>query len=547
MTTRRTIANWALFAVAVSSVPNSSAHAGPLCDWLFGHHKTPAPAYPVGPPTVVGMPVTSAPGYAASYGNYYGSMMPVIGPTGYGYSAAQPSGVAAATAPSIMSYVPDYRSSSYRAPVTYYRPLMTTDPNTGAQVVALAPCTSYEYQTQRIQTFGYNAIPGAFSTPPVQPAPQAMPTYTLPSGGVPLAANAPATLTPNNGTYSTGYGSYTTAVPFSTGPSALTPSYSSNYPAPQSTYGYSSNYGSYSALQPTLTVPPASTYPTAPSPAGSGYYGTSPYGSQSGGSCGNSLPTTVAPTYVPTVPGLVAPQAPAYIQPAPTTPSYNYPTTPPAGVFPPASGSSMDPNANIPPSLPPIVSPAPGTSAQVNRPQLRSIVRQPMPGENTQSYSQNYSQADQPSDTTNRSQVPSMSPIPEPTELQSQPRWNPGLLNEQDRTALRPVAPSPQDAQYLGQAKPIHWASFTSEAAKEEDTQPSSPSSISRLRAITPPVQSERPVQPPSNLEFHDSRSSLELSAPSVRSNRTDLPNTSTTAPVSSLPSRSTSGWKPTR
>lgn len=159
------------------AVSPRSAQAGPLIDWLFG--RSPAgPAYPVGQPVPVGngyatgyagyaaAPAASygvanygtpgngyaagygsyAPnsgGYAGNYGTYYSSQLPTIGPAGAGYTAPMPSGITAATLPATtaptLSYVPNYQTYSQRAPVTYYRPLMTTDPNTGAQVVAMAP------------------------------------------------------------------------------------------------------------------------------------------------------------------------------------------------------------------------------------------------------------------------------------------------------------------------------------------------------------------------------------------------------------------------
>ncbi len=532
MSARRTIANLALFAVALSQIPQTNVQAGPLLEWLFGHRTAARPAYPVGQPIPVATAPAPLPSYAGNYGNYYGSMMPVIGPAGYGYRPAQPNGIVAATAPTIMSYVPDYRTSSYRAPVTYYRPIMTTDPKTGAQVVALAPCTSYEYQAQRIQTFGYNGLQGSFNTPPVQPAPQAMPTYTLPSGGVPLAANAPSALVPNNGTYSTGYGSYTTAIPYSSGASALTPSISSNYGSYPQTSGYSSNYGGYSALQPALSAPPTGAYPTAPYGSDSGYYGSP----SSGGSCGNMAPALSAPgmvspggSYPGYTPGLVAPPSPTYqvapTQVAPASPavgnSNSYPVTPaPAGgVYPPASGASSDPNANVPPSLPAIGFPAPNSSAQLNRPQLRSIQRQPL----TTDATQDSERSNLSSDALNRSQIPSMSPIPAPAELESQPRWNPGLLDEQDRTALRPVEPTP----LMGQAKTIHWASFASESKVDSSAQ-----SSSRLRAITPREPSHVDVQQPSP-QAAPVRATLEFSKPVV--------------PPQSQPTRSTGGWKSAR
>ncbi len=563
MSIRRPITCLALFAATFASFTPEAAHAGPLLDWLFGHHRASGPAYPVGQPVPVGttanMPVTSVPmagapavgygaampvtqvplsgypasGYAANYGNYYGSRMPVVGPSGYGYPAMQPNGITAATAPTIMSYVPDYRTTQYRAPVTYYRPLMTTDPNTGAQVVALAPCTSYEYQTQRVPTFGYNGVLGSYSTPPVVPAPPSMPTYTLPSGGVPLAAGgAPAVLAPNTNSYAMGYGGYSTVAP------SYSQSYSQNY-APSYSQSYSSNYGSYMPQQSGLTAPPMGTYPTQPMTSNPGYYG-----SVSGGSTGSYA----APTYNPSLvtpglvtPGLVAPQGPAMsttpypsnAYPAPSTspstsPSYQ-PTTPSYPINPPSGspGGFSDPSGDMQPVLPP------NLGASNERSQLRAIVRQPMTANsslNANSGSSNpldsarsSQQVQQPTAPRRESSSPALEPIPVPENMEQQPRWNPGLLKAEDRTALRPSAPN--NAQptygYAGQAKTIQWASFNSDA-KATDTGTTShnqqhfnqldfsqsvepaktvqPPQVSGLRAIaapTPAASSRQPAAQP--------------------------------------------------
>ena len=479
MSVRRPFACLTLFAMALTSFA-PSAKAGPLLDWLFGHRTAARPAYPVGQPVLVGnsanapvgyapvgyaanMPAAGYPvgGFAANYGNYYGSMMPVIGPSGYGYPAGQPAGVVAATAPSIMSYVPDYRTSQYRAPVTYYRPLMTTDPNTGSQVIALAPCTSYEYQTQRIPTFGYNGVMGSYSTPPVVAAPPSAPTYTLPSGGIPLAAGGPAAvLPPFSGAYAMGYGSA-----------------SSN---PMSGPAYSSKYGSYLAQQPALpqqpalTAPPAGAYPTQPLSSAPGYYG-----SVTGGSTGGSTGNYATPNYVP---GLVAPPASAYpSNPYQSTPSVQPPTFPmnPA----PSAMPYRDPAGDMAPVLPPI-----NTGANLDRPQLKAIVRQPLTANNPL----NSERA--PATETRQSQGPKMDPIPAPADLDQQPRWNPGLLNEQDRTALRPA--SPNSPEYAGQSKSIQWASFQSVSQPEPVRQPTGLRAIAPARSAQQPAVENPSVQP---------------------------------------------------
>jgi len=91
-----------------------------------------------------------------------------------------------------------YRTSSYRVPITYYRPVLTTDPNTGAQVLVQQPCTSFVQQEQRspIRLFR-SARPNlsgdpayglpADSCPPAYTA--AMPSLIYPGLGYVVAAN----------------------------------------------------------------------------------------------------------------------------------------------------------------------------------------------------------------------------------------------------------------------------------------------------------------------------------------------------------------------
>lgn len=43
-----------------------------------------------------------------------------------------------------------YASQYYRAPTTYYRPVTSFDPRLGTTVTSLQPCTSYQYQAQRV-------------------------------------------------------------------------------------------------------------------------------------------------------------------------------------------------------------------------------------------------------------------------------------------------------------------------------------------------------------------------------------------------------------
>ncbi len=533
-----------LLAITSCGLSPRQAQAGPLLDWLFGRSRT-AAAYPVGTPIPIGNGTAagyagsygpgynsgyaaSPTGYAGNYGTYYSSQLPAIGPAGAGYTAPMPTGIAAATLPSqlppTLSYVPNFQTNAQRAPVTYYRPLLSTDPNTGAQVVAMAPCSSYEYMTQRVPELGRSALFGSNAPPVFQSPPQALPTYTLPSGGVPLTYSTPSITAP----YTTAYGAY----------------------------GTNGGYGAYTTMQPPVgaiplgpatsmvpsSVGPAGNYPTAP--LGQSAY----YGSNSGGSSGAF---SGGGSNWQSTPGLVAPQAPAgpatgYPAPNYQTPSYQAPAYPPtnsappttyapvpgsgvapgiapspsfspvpntgspSGIFPPAGpGGSADP-ANYPPQLqayPPV-----GTSAQSNlRPQLRSYTSQPRAGE-----SPRISNSSSDDGESNSRQLPTMLPIPAPEDFKHEPRWSPPLLRDGDMTAMRPV--EPHVAQLAGHLKPIHWASFESVQAPATAATQLHPSPTVRLRPILSPTAPAMPAAEPS---------------PAIR-------------PAATVP-RDTGGWKASR
>ncbi|MCG8649734.1 MAG: hypothetical protein MI861_07870 [Pirellulales bacterium] len=60
----------------------------------------------------------------------------------------------------------NYRTTYYRAPITYYRPVTTVDPITGATITVQQPCASYVQQLQRIP---YSTFQGATGTVVAQP------------------------------------------------------------------------------------------------------------------------------------------------------------------------------------------------------------------------------------------------------------------------------------------------------------------------------------------------------------------------------------------
>lgn len=439
-----------------------------------------------------------------TYGTYYGAARPIVGANGYGYLTQRPVNEVITTAPAVMpstapvTLVPDYRTTASRTPVTYYRPIMTTDPVTGAQVVTLAPCSSYEYQAQRVPTMGLTQVYNGGATLPTIPTlpATATPTYTLPRGGVPLAGPVPSTQP-----YATAYGTYAAPTTSYISPVAPTTSSVITPAAPYSSgyAGYASNYGNYSTLQPTAGAP-SGTYPTAP--YGSGSTGSSTYlGAGSTGGCtGSYLGTGQASTVPLSVPGTapysaapyaipqgqsnVAPSLPPLQSTAPsagsvypslpgyqTPPVYQsqpvYPSTPSSTspVLPPSGSSSADPAAGAQPGLP-----LQSSARLDSKPQLQNVVQQPAPA--SRSYTATPSApAAAGSTTTNAPASSGLLPIPVPDDFKHQPRWNPGLLKEKDptaaaarvdsavsRTALQ-SAPSIDPNSAWG-SKPIHWASF---------------------------------------------------------------------------------------
>ncbi len=87
----------------------------------------------------------------------------------------------------------NYRSSYYRAPITYYRPVTTVDPVTGTTVTVQRPCTSY---VQRLQRTPYVTI----QRPLQQPAPCPAPAACAPNGCSTTIYSTPAYSAPAYGT-----------------------------------------------------------------------------------------------------------------------------------------------------------------------------------------------------------------------------------------------------------------------------------------------------------------------------------------------------------
>ncbi len=160
-------------------------------------------------------------------------------------------------------------------------------------------------------------------------------------------------------------------------------------------------------------------------------------------------------------------------------------------MFPPSS----DPAANATPNLQSLNSPRID-----NKPQLQNFVQQPIPSA-TRSF--NPSSTPVPGDE-NKLPVKTnegLLPIPVPDDFKHEPRWNPGLLKEQDTTATLPAVNDPQMA---WGSKPIRWASHKTSTGKSSPDVKGPELPPARLRsmplpAVTAPVTEipEVNFQPP--------------------------------------------------
>ena len=203
-----------------------------------GTYLSQRPAYYDNPSVYTGLPVSStyqanripvasnfrgnaaAPGaylsaanqYPSNYVSAYGSaQVPVTGGPSLPLSVTTPTGapptaLPATTAAPLFAPTPpsrgglgrffgsmfgtNYRSSYFRAPVTYYRPATTVDPISGTTVTVQQPCTSYVQQLQRTP---YSGLQAPTATVPANPAcsapvygntmtaPPAQPTFGSPT------------------------------------------------------------------------------------------------------------------------------------------------------------------------------------------------------------------------------------------------------------------------------------------------------------------------------------------------------------------------------
>ena len=116
-----------------------TCEAGPLLDWLRGRRAN----------------------NYYRYNAYY--------PPAQAYPQAQSPGTCMTTCPKtcyqtvnrvVANYVPytAYRTQWYRVPVTYYRPVTNTNPQSGCVTTCMQPCTTYQMQARRVPYTTYRTV-----------------------------------------------------------------------------------------------------------------------------------------------------------------------------------------------------------------------------------------------------------------------------------------------------------------------------------------------------------------------------------------------------
>lgn len=473
-----------LLASAIASIGGSTAKAQCLLD-IFGLGKsssTPAPT----PYAVPGYP------YAANYpvmpAGYPVQGQPVGGmPYSAGYAGIPQSAISLATPT-------NYNTSYFAVPTTYYRPVTTTDPRTGQQVTTMMPCTSYQMQAARTPAWSLGQfVQGGNQTPMVPAA--ALPTATSSPGIVP-----PGT---TNASAFSGTG-FSGTAPNAADPNSVPTLPSINPTLPVYGTQIQSSYGNPSAVvnsQPYWNgynngVVSANYMPTTPV---QGNYGAGSIPNNSGSNgLGNSTPAQTYSNSPATSSGVypsdwnssattingtsgVYPSIPTDTQfrsnpmfsaePPPSTP----PFTGDAGatekpILPPTDSVSQadrQPNQNE-------LSSKDGTgriqsvvrqpSADMREMSSKSIERVPNPvsQENVRPVRPNLGNEPKATADGQGALGPALKPIPLPDGFDTEPQWNPSLLNSSDKTAAVPsLENNRQELQPVKLQDDVRWASFS--------------------------------------------------------------------------------------
>jgi hypothetical protein len=471
-------------AAGVVSVTAPKSFAGQLWDSFFGRRP---PAYPVGAPVPLSaqtqtayLPATGyvAPSYVPpSYAPNAGSQLsysPYAAPTpaylrpqtlGYGsyMSPTPPTANAPLLTPglpqTVAGYLPTaaYDTQWARTPVTYYRPVTAFDPRYGTTVTSQQPCTSYQYQAQRVPViaprpllgdYGFQAdkwhgITGPGYNPTgLAPSNIIPPFQSIPNTGM-LHYGQPNAFVPT-GSSGTSLGMPATSLPATTLNYGATPSAVSPYASTANYYGSTSQMPAANRCANGLCYPPASQMPipnipgaTSVTPVGPPTYSATP----NYGAVNPLLPNSYNPA-INSLPGNM-PAGNAF-GPNPS----GAPILPNGQVMPPntsGSGSSdlRDPESTRPPSLNgsnASNTPA-GNGIDVRRLPIVAIDRnveskiQANEADRTSNPTASQRPAAAP-DTLSPSGSSGVQPLAVPEDFDSKPRFNPSLLSPTDLTAM---------------------------------------------------------------------------------------------------------------
>jgi len=531
-----------LLAISVTasfaSANAQTSQASPWGDSCFG--ASPAQAVPVGPPVPLNgrtalfpsagyvppsyaanagsqLPAYSTPSYVAQYPSY-ASQYPAQATNqtlGYGnYAGAMPpTNNAPSLAPgfpqTVAGYLPTaaYDTQWSRTPVTYYRPVTAFDPRYGTTVTSLQPCTSYQYQAQRVPVIAPRPLQGnygsqtnnwpAITSPGYNPtglavnnayAPVAQPFQNVPMVGMPMngqpnafapmgssgsslgmPATSPPTTTMNYNPQSPGLPIYP-SQPNYNGSVVQNPGYATSLPAmnwsnqsvgtgvvPSAAWSPAGNACPNGNCNPIASPMQAPYVPGATSvtPIGPPTYSSSPNNGSSqpaNGSGGqpytpNILPPAGSPVLPPNqffppgmnpgAPGLADPESvrvPGLGSSAATSPASS-PTINPASV---AAKKSLDmeriPMVAIDQAANPTNSNASNQvmpDLQTGGPRAGTLLQ---PGATPASDSSNIPPILPPRSYSGAQ------PLSAPDDYDSKPRWNPTLLDPEDRKAMEQVA-----------------------------------------------------------------------------------------------------------
>ena len=413
--------------------------------------------YAVGRPTIPVVPITPSYGSTPSYYGNYGMLPPASGnalPNGFPQSVASAMPTAA------------YDTQWQRTPVTYYRPVTQFDPNYGTTVTSLQPCTSYQYQAQRVpmvaptpvggayaqasnqwpainqpgyyptgvaNAYAMNPVPLANPNTPLPGSMVAPPTYPqvqyLPSNGtVPASATSTGSATfqanTNPGLSSAVYYGSPTANPAVNCPNGVCPSntYAANAPSTNLTPPNVPGAASIVPMGP-VTYLPGSSVPGSSVPGSSNTNPVLP-------PCGATLDPEAAraPTWPPP-PSVTPPSVtPPSVTPPSVTPPSATPTTSSAGLWSDRDErvAKMSPMTRLP--MVPIDRPV--ANAAPTYPTSRSVsndpaaIASPFPG----SFPSN--PATSPTLPTYQPSTKTLNakPLVAPEGFDGKPHWNPKLL-----------------------------------------------------------------------------------------------------------------------